>query len=455
VADSAVSTETETGLPRYTGPRGSTDLWAEFPSGVAVPVARGRGRAYPGLPSAAPSTVAFYRAFAAATPSRGVVLDVGCGAGSGTRELLAHFDAVKAVDRDPKALAFVRERLPRVSLVQSAFDGPLDGDPADSAILADVLGHVVDPVRFLGAVRGSLKARARVLVAEPSAFVAQRLERPVRRAFSKQSLSALLVRSGFHATTWVVDNGTFIACVATASDDGAWEAFAAAKRLAAKDLQAALAELGRAARSGRRDVQREAALSEAELRFARGDGDGAARAFLAAARLDPGDPRPLAGLSELAGATGSLGDAMDLALRATELDPTDKAAVTALAAAADRSSHPDVFRAYRIAERLSPDDLFIATRLAGLASERGDYAFGISVFERLRAYGDTLPVEFHVTLALMLAAEGRRADALLELKYARTLAPNDETVLALQAEFAADEASGAHARPLASSGEGR
>jgi tetratricopeptide (TPR) repeat protein len=423
--------------PRYTGPRGATELWAQFPGGVSVPVARGRVRAYPGLPSPAPVTSAFYRAFAGVGVAGGRVIDAGCGAGTGSALLGTHFDEVVAVDCDAKAIAFAREHVGDVELVQSSFDEPLDAPKAGAAVVADVLGHTKDPVRFLGSLHATLETRARLLVAEPTAYVAQRLVQPARRAFSPRSLQALLVRGGFHATTWVADTGTFIACVAQASDDGVWERFTQAGRIGATDPDGALAELAIAGRNGRREVQREAALAEAELRMEQNDGDGAARAFLSAAHLDPGDPRPLAGLSVLALAGGSENDAMELAARAAEIDATEPMCAMALAWAADRISHPDAFNAWRITERLLPDDLNVASRLAALASERGDYAFGISVFERLRSYGDTLSAQFYVTLALMLHAEGRHADALLELRLARALEPMNETVMQLWSELAA------------------
>jgi SAM-dependent methyltransferase len=421
--------------PRYTGNRGSTEMWAEFISGASVPVVRSRVRAYPGLRSPAPSTAPFYRAFASVGSGDGRIIDAGSGSGVGSALLVPQYDHVVAVDIDPKALAFVREYAPRVEAVQASLDEPLEGPAADAAVVVDVLGLVKDPVRFLGSLRGSLGARARVLVAEPSAFVAQRLVTPARRAFSHRSLEALLVRGGFHATTWVADTGSFIGCVATAVDDGTWERFAAASRLSASSPDLALAELGAAARSGRRDVQREAAIAAGELRLALQDGDGAARAFLDAAQLDATDPRPLAGLSLLALAGGSVNDAMQLAARAAELDPTEPRAAIALAWAADQVEHPDTFNVWRITERLVPDDLDVASRLAAIASQRGDYAFGISVFERFRSYGDVLPAQFYVTLALMLTAEGRRSDALLELRLARALEPDNEMVLELWSEL--------------------
>ncbi|HEX4336987.1 MAG TPA: methyltransferase domain-containing protein [Polyangiaceae bacterium] len=435
VATERPDRENKATAPRYTGNRGALELWAEFASGVSVPVVRGRVRSYPGLRSAAPSTAPFYRAFASVGSGQGRVIDAGAGSGVGSAALLPQYDHVVAVDSDPRALAFIREYAPGVETMQSTLDEPLGGPVADAAIVVDVLGLVKDPARFLGALRGSVGARARLLVAEPSAFVAQRLVTPVRRAFSHRSLEALLVRGGFHATTWVADTGTFIGCVATAADDGAWEHFAAASRAADTNPDVAFAELAAAGRSGRRDVQREAAIATGELRLALNDGDGAARAFLDAAGLDANDPRPLAGLSVLALAGGSLNDAVELAARAAELDPTERRAAIALAWAADAAGHPDSFNVWRITERLVPDDLDVTSRLAAQAASRGDYAFAISVFERLRSYGDRLPAQFYVTLALMLSAEGRRADALLELRLARTLEPDNETVLELWSEL--------------------
>jgi len=422
-------------VPRYVGNRTATELWAEFASGVSVPVVRGRVRAYPGLRGPAPSTAPFYRAFASVGEGDGRIIDAGAGAGVGSAALMPQYDQVVAVDADPKALAFVGAYAPEVETVRSSLDEPLPGRVADAAVVVDVLGLVKDPTRFLGSLRGSVGPRARLLVAEPSAFVAQRLTTPARRAFSPRSLEALLVRGGFHATTWVAGTGTFIGCVATAADDGAWEHFAAASRVADANPDLAFAELAAAGRSGRRDVQREAAIAVAELRLKQSDGDGAARAFLDAAGLDGNDPRPLAGLSVLALAGGSFEDAVELAARAAELDPTEQRAAMALAWAADRAGHRDAFNVLRIAERLVPDNLDLTSRLAARAAERGDYAFGIAVFERLRSYGDALPAQFYATLALMLTAEGRRSDALLELRLARALEPDNETVLELWSEL--------------------
>ncbi|HVW23879.1 MAG TPA: methyltransferase domain-containing protein [Polyangiaceae bacterium] len=427
--------ETRGAAPRYVGNRGASEQWAEFASGVSVPVVRGRVRAYPGLRGPAPSTTPFYRAFASVGGGDGCVIDAGAGAGVGSAVLVPQYDRVVAVDADPRALAFAREYAPEVETVQSSFDEPLPGSVSDAAVVVDVLGLVKDPARFLGSLRGSLGPRSRLLVAEPSAFVAQRLVTPARRAFSPRALEALLVRGGFHATTWVADTGTFIGCVATAADDGAWEHFAAASRVKDTNPELAFTELAAAGRSGRRDVQREAAIATGELRMKRNDGDGAARAFLHAASLDGNDPRPLAGLAVLALAGGSIEDALELAARAAELDPTEQQAALALALTADRVGHRDAFNVWRIAERLLPDDLDVTSRLAARAAERGDYAFGISVFERLRSYGDPLPAQFYVTLALMLTAEGRRSDALLELRIARALEPDNETVLELWSEL--------------------
>jgi SAM-dependent methyltransferase len=421
--------------PRYTGGRPGSETWAHFASGAAIPVTAGRARAYPGLPGAAPSTAPFYRAFASSVARPSLVIDAGCGSGGGTLVLKSAAERVIGVDRDARALAFAREWARDVEFVHSSFDEGLEGRKADAAVVADVLGHVLEPVRFLGSLRASVETNARVLVAEPSSFVAQRLSAPVRRAFSQKSLEALLVRGGFSLSPWGADTGTFLACVATASDCAAAEHFVAAARLRDEHPERALHELAEATRSGQREVQREAAIAEADVLLALRDGDGAARAFMRAAELDGTDARPLAGLALLAMTTGSQDDAMHLAARAAELDPTEPTAALALARTLEHLSPKDAFHAWRIAERLSPSDLSVATRLASLAADRGDYAFGIAVFERLRTYGDSLPMDFHVTLALLLLAEGRRADAILELRLARAIDPTHQGVCELWSEL--------------------
>jgi SAM-dependent methyltransferase len=405
---------------------------------VTVPVEQGRVRAYPGLSSSAPSTLPFYRAFAGAFAKPACILDAGCGAGTGSAILATFGERVIGVDRDPKALSFAREYATDVDYVLSSFDEPIDGVRADAAVVADVLGHTDDPARFLASLRGSLESRARVLVAEPQAFVAQRLAPPARRAFSRRSLQSLLVRGGFRATAWVADTGTFLACMASAADCASTAYFVEATRLSKHDVEGACAALRAAGKSGQRDVQREAALAEAELHVQRGNGDEAARTYIRAAEVDGADPRAFAGLALLALAAGSVSDAMELATRAAQIDATEPMAAIAVASTLDRMSAQDAFDAWRIAERLAPSELGIATRVAALAADRGDYAFGIAVFERLRAYGDKLPMDFHVTLALLLLAEGRRADALLELRLARTIDPHHPAVSELWSELHAD-----------------
>jgi SAM-dependent methyltransferase len=420
---------------RYSGGAKPTEAWAHFESGVTVPITVGRVRAYPSLSGCAPSTLPFYRAFASTLNAESRVIDAGCGAGTGSAILKTTAGHVLGVDCDPRALAFAREYAPGVEFVQSDFGAALPGQTGTHAVMADVLGHLLDPEIFLASMRESLDPGAKILVAEPTAFVAQRLAVPVRRAFSLRSLEALLTRGGFRATAWVADTGTFIGCLATVEDSPGSEHFAAAARCRESSPETALAALALAAHGSGRDVRREAALAEAGLRIALGQGDAAVGAYIAAAELDPTDARPVAGLALLALGSGALDDAMELATRAAELDPTEPTASLALAQAMDHLSPRDAFHAYRIAERLAPTNLGVASRLAALAADRGDYAFGISVFERLRAYGDRLPIDFYVTLALLHLAEGRRADAILELRLARTLDPAHPAVCELWSEL--------------------
>ena len=134
---------------------------------------------------------------------------------------------------------------------------------------------------------------------------------------------------------------------------------------------------------------------------------------------------PLARLSQVAWLTGSVEDAVVLAMQASKLDSANPIAAHVAALGAEHLAHPDAFGAWRIAALLAPAELDVVGPLSRLATTRGDAPFAISLFERLRSYGDALGVGFHVTLGYLLLSEGRRADARLEAELAVRLDPKD------------------------------
>lgn len=417
--------------PSYDFGRREAEIIARFPSGKRVAVRRGRERAYPGLRSGAPSTLAFYQTFAP-TVSGKHVLDAGSGSSMGTRILCDVAPHVTAIDNDARALEFGREYTPNAEFLQADLCHGTAVDRADAAFLIDVLGHLARPEAALRALRACLPVGSQLFVAEPKAYGSQRLLAPACRAFSPRALTRLLLRSGFDVEQVLGTGVNFVAVVARRSGDLALEAMTEAMHQAQRgQFGAARAEFARAQKSDRLDVKLEALIGEANAAFAANDGDTAVRCYFEANELDLKDGRALAGLARVALATGEVDDALRLSLESLDRDPTEASAHALMALAAEQLSHPDAFNAWRIAANLAPDDLEVATGLARVSAARENYAFAIQVFERLRAYQTTLGLEFHITLAWLLLADGRKNDASVEARYATAIAPAHSAVVEL------------------------
>ena len=423
--------------PSYEFGRREAEVVARFPSGKRVAVVRGRERAYPGLRSVAPSTLAFYEAFAPQIAGKHV-LDAGSGSGLGTRILCEYAPHVTGLESDARALDFSREYAPNAEFLQSDLCNGSSVDRADAAFLVDVLGHLARPEVALRGLRACLPAGSQLFVAEPKAYASQRLLPPARCAFSQTTLTRLLLRSGFELEEIAIPGANFVALVALRSADPALDALVDGFHQAGRNqFHAARAEFARARQSERLDVKLEATLGEAEAAFAANDGDSAVRCYFEANELSATDGRALSGLAHVALATGEVDDAFRLALDALQRDPTDGSAHTAMALAAEQLSLPDAWNSWRIAVNLAPDDLEVATGLARASAARQNYGFAIHVFERLRGYDTALGLQFHVTLAWLLLADGRKNDAAVEARYAAAIAPDHEAVTELTAAVAA------------------
>ena len=422
--------------PSYEFGRREAEIVARFPTGKRVPVARGRVRAYPGLSSTAPSTLAFYQTFAQIMSGKHV-LDAGSGSGLGTRVLCDCTSHVTALDNDARALEFGREYAPNAEFLQADLCHGPAVDRADAAFLVDVLGHLARPEAALRGLRACLPAGSQLFIAEPKAYSSQRLLAPACRAFSRPALAHLLLRSGFEVEELVCTGANFVALTARRSADTALEALVEGFHQTARgQFRAARSEFTRARQSERQDIRLEATLGEAEAAFAANDGDGAVKCYFAANALDATDGRALAGLARIALAAGEVSDALNLAVDALERDPTEAMAHTAMALAAEQLEHPDAFNAWRIAANLAPDDLEVATGLARASAARQNYAFAIQVFERLRNYGNALGIEFHVTLGWLLLADNRKNDASVEARYAQALDATNPAVSELVSAIA-------------------
>ena len=380
----------------------------------------GRERAYPGLPGEAPQTRAFYALAAEKLAGARRVLDAGCGAGNGARRLAESFDQVIALDRDRDAIEVARRIAPAVTFAVADFARPPSIETVDAAVIVDVLGHAANPFALLRAVHARLAPGGRIVVAEARAYPTQLLREPARRAFSPAALEALLGAAGFDVEEHVPGDGPFVACVARAAVDPSCEELSrAARALAIGDVDAALAALERASSADRRAVRVEALVSLGELRLARGEGDAAARAFMAARAGDSAEPRATAGLARITLAMGDVDDAVALARIARSQDaacPTSACALAmALAAAGQKGP---ALGALREASALAPDDVAVAMGFAESAAGAGQTKPAIFAMERARRYGNRFPAGFHVLLAELLLEGGRAPDALLEARCA-------------------------------------
>jgi 2-polyprenyl-3-methyl-5-hydroxy-6-metoxy-1,4-benzoquinol methylase len=420
------------GDPVYVEGASRRDLFAHFPSGAIVRVSRDRRRAYPKLAGEAPPTRAVYGALARILSRDARIIDAGCGSGAGAARLTEHFDRVLGYDCDPEAIAFAREYAPLGSFEQRDItEGTID-EPRDAAVLCDVLGHLKEPGSAVKRISAGLVPGGTLLVAEPAAHVGQILSSPARRAYSKASLSALLLRSGAEPLYFPCEIGTFVVCVAEATKRADVLALAEGEEARRRgQFDAAFSGFERAAKSDVARVRREALIAEGEARLSVGDGDGAVRALLAARQIDDADGRPAALLARLSFSSGRSQDALSLALAAIEREPTDAGAACVAARAAELLGHPDAIAAWRIAHSLAPDDIGVATELARSSAAVGDYRSGIMAFERLRKYGDPVGAMFSVTLGWLLLADGRVADAALEARLAAALAPTESAVAEL------------------------
>lgn len=412
--------------PVYVGSTQRSEVYAHFKSGAIVRAPRSRARSYPNLRGGAPPTRAFYAELARQCRG-GLCIDVGTGSAEGAELLGARADRVFALERDREALAFAREYTRRAEIVDHDARYPLPVKGASHAMLADVLGHVKDPSVVLTHVRDALAEDGRALIAEPHAAPGQRLTPPLRRAFSTRELERLLARSGFRVESWVMQHGTFVSCFASPLRTAAADALVRGVRaLSIGDPEAALGAFARATDSEDRLTAREARLGRARAAVALGRGNDAVMALDAAVAIDPDCSEAYASLAEIALLMGEADNALSLAMRAAELDSTSPLAARVAAHAAGRLGHPEAPAAWRTALSLSPDHVDVAGEAARVFAERGDYANGIVVFERLRAYGDPLGAPFHTTLGWLLLLDGRTADARLEAQMALQLAPHDD-----------------------------
>lgn len=376
------------GHPLYAQGPTSSELWAHFDSGVAVRVERGRGRRYPGLESSAPTTQAFYLQ-ALALETRGErVLDVGSGAGVGTRVLVEAYREVVGVDRAATAIAFARQHARGARYAHQPLERFTEAG-FELCLVVDFLGQQGEPEKCLVELRRNLHPEGWLFVAEPAAHPLQQLEPPVRRAFSRQQLAAMLLRNGWLVDGWL-PGSSFVVAAARPGPTALLESLSASGRAAQQgDLQGALRCLQAPSGPSSTAEALELGLMEARLRVSLGRRD-VALGLLEALRVrEPRDPRPLVALAYLALDAGDLQRALVLSSRAFELDPGDASTARVAARAASELGHLDALDAWRVAFALAPDDLEVAQGLCGALELGGSARAARAVMERQQSFVPT------------------------------------------------------------------
>jgi len=425
-------------LPRYLRSPKAQIFSASFRE-LTLSVEASRARRYPGLHAAAPDTRGLYRMAARLIELRTNVLDLGCGSGIGTAELLLCFDAVSALDQDDTAARFARAYLKDVDVACRDGAQAAEGDARyDTVCVIDVLGHARAPLELLRGARRRLSPAGRMFVAEVRACPGQTLMPPMLRAFSPRGLESLLVRAGLDAEVWP-GAGHFVACVARLAEGDEWCWLERGDQARAAGAPAeALAAYARLVQAPKSALREEALLGCAAVYRDAGDLNSACQCLLEVLSFAPSSVRSRVGLSEFSLQSGERAQALELAVSALEADPCDRAAVQAVARAAEGLRDVDAYATWRIASGLAPADFDTAIEVARLAASLGDLPFAIWVLERLRDFRADLPTYFHVTLSWLYLTAGRGGDARIEAEFARVKDADDAAVIELCAHLSSE-----------------
>lgn len=372
--------------PRYVQGARPLEFWAHFPSGAVVRAERSRTRRYPGLEGPAPATSTLYRQCVELPSVPGIVVDVGCGSGVGTRVLREAFSRVVGVDRERLALAFAGQYEPRSEYLLADVCSDFAVRDAQAAVAIDVLGQLASPYDALASLRERLPPSAWLFVAEPLADPAQQLAFPVRRAFSPQGLSSLLTRSGFRTTSVQTANG-FCALLAHPAEASDWRHLKLVGDLVKQgDPDTARRVLGTLPLPTNPAVELELSLARAMTLMAVGELSAAEHLFDRLASDHPNDARPNVALARIALANDQLDRAIAAVGAALSADPGEPSAARAFALVASTLGQDSAPAAWQRYANLSPDSEEATRGLAEALLQANDKVASQRVLARFARY---------------------------------------------------------------------
>jgi tetratricopeptide (TPR) repeat protein len=247
------------------------------------------------------------------------------------------------------------------------------------------------------------------------ASVGQRLEAPARRAYSREALDALLVRTGWAAPVLLgrVD-GFLVFETHRMEASAAHAALELAETLDPRHAaETVLLRIAGAARTNAdASLARELMLATAALQLHRGDLDAADEAATAANAIAPSAARPLVVLGRIARARGAVDDAEALFDHALACDECNVDAWAEWSSCLEAQGNLDAaVETLACAASLEPADHTIAANEARLLGTAGQGHAAIRVLDRVLAYGGGVSAPLRTAMTWATANAAKRGGA--------------------------------------------
>lgn len=101
-------------------------------------------------------------------------MDVGCGDGYLTKELLKHFNNVTGIDESPVSIDNARRNASGATIIKTSIEDFYPKENFDTILLINVLEHLPDPVGKLRIISKWLKANGELIIHVPNAYSVHR-----------------------------------------------------------------------------------------------------------------------------------------------------------------------------------------------------------------------------------------------------------------------------------------
>jgi 2-polyprenyl-3-methyl-5-hydroxy-6-metoxy-1,4-benzoquinol methylase/Flp pilus assembly protein TadD len=366
------------------------------------------------------ATTVFYEAVAASLDLEQVVWDFGCGNGLGTTLLRREGRLVIGIDSAPPNVP----EPDATSDLQfcATIDAAAKFGAPDVIVIADVLGYLQDPLAVLLALARASKPSTQLLLFEPRANVTQQLPLHKIRAYSALELVEATSLGGWTKQVSHELCRTFITLSADRAPTAAVEALTSGVATVFPDSV---------------PLSTATHLAAAAHAIRNKNGEQASQLLISALQLTPTNTHALCGLARFAQVNQAVGDALHLLRQSLTLDPTNLQAMQLWLEFVAGNSPNDVLGTCQALANLAPTDSQVLTLLAQLHAQSGHVDLAIQDLELIRKQHPTPSADLSITLAWLLHSAGRNADAQVEARLAKLLAPDNPDVVELLGALAA------------------